>query len=149
MCSPTGTGTLAGLTELVLSRSDVPLAGCIGVVLQIDRGQLAQARARLHVGHGSGAASSGSAACAPLGGAALTGEQTAGPSSLGGAHGACLRLSLSLQSLTKFWLRLCRSEGNGAGGGTTRERALSRPVHVGGAPLNGLLSPHGAQFVFS
>ena len=69
----------------------LPWAGCIGVVLQIDQGQLAQARARLHVGHGFGAAPSGGAACVPLGGAALTGEQTAGPTSLGGAHGACLR----------------------------------------------------------
>ena len=91
MCSPTGTETLTGLTELVPSRSDVPLAGCIGLVRHIDRGQVAQARARLHVGHGSGAAPSGSAACVPLGGAALTGEQTAGPTSLGGAQGACLR----------------------------------------------------------
>ena len=33
MCSAMGTGTLAGLSELVLKRLDVPLAGRIGVVL--------------------------------------------------------------------------------------------------------------------
>ena len=50
MCSPTGTGTLAGLTELVLNRSDVPLAGYIGVVLGTGCWLLVSAGARPHRG---------------------------------------------------------------------------------------------------
>ena len=66
MCSPTGTGTLAGLTELVLSRSDVPLAGCIGVVLDTGCWLLVSAGARPHRGLRASCLASPQGACAHL-----------------------------------------------------------------------------------
>ena len=45
MCSPTITGTLTGLTELVLSCSEVALLGCTGVVVHAGAGRKLRAAA--------------------------------------------------------------------------------------------------------